>query len=81
MKCWCGVEISKGVVHYPMWDPEAGPAHKPTPPCSICGDGPTDPCVREQYIQYEEGMAGFDAPVRVGDLCPTCREEEGAEIE
>lgn len=33
--------------------------------------------VKEEYVQYEEGMAGFDAPVLQGDLCVGCRDELG----
>jgi hypothetical protein len=49
--------------------------------CDICGASDAKPCVKERYIQYEEGMAGFDAPVGVGNLCEECRIEEDADLE
>lgn len=51
----------------------------PRPNCDLCGAPDAEPAVREQYVQYEEGMAGFDAPVLYGNLCTTCMEEEDCE--
>lgn len=46
--------------------------------CDYCLETRDDveACVVEEYIQYEPGGAGFDGPVRVGDVCERCREEE-----
>lgn len=50
------------------------------PSCDSCGAQGLDvrSSVKEQYVQYEEGMAGFDAPVLQGNLCVACRLEDGA---
>jgi hypothetical protein len=48
--------------------------------CDSCGAVGAEPCVKEQYVQYEEGMAGFDAPVMCGNLCEECRLDEGASL-
>lgn len=46
--------------------------------CDYCKKSGPDvvPCVEERYIQYVEGLAGFDAPCNVGLVCERCREEE-----
>lgn len=46
--------------------------------CDDCGQPGAVDCVREEYIQHDEGMAGFDAPVRVGKLCKPCMDEANA---
>lgn len=32
--------------------------------------------VISRYVQYEEGMAGFDGPQNVGNVCAECNEVE-----
>ncbi len=44
--------------------------------CDYCGEPGARPCVKEKYIV--RGITGHDVPVRVGDLCDECREEEDA---
>lgn len=43
--CWCGQIRTEGRSHYPGNNPENGPAHRPQPPCRVCGQGPhSGPC-------------------------------------
>lgn len=79
MRCWCGKQVEPGIPHYPADDPENGPKHYPSLLCDSCGEPGAAPAVREQDISGP-GEPAYDAPVKVGNLCPTCQEEDDADL-
>lgn len=78
VRCWCGMYVARGRLHYPGDGPEDGPAHKPSAenPNEPQGPEPLAPCTcsgAETGCEHSEWcpQSQFEGP----NLCWVCNEE------